>query len=845
MQNKVRLRIIAFLMLIAVAFPQITYAFNYDSQLDRSIILYIGSSKAYVNNIEKAIDANDKAVTPIVQQNRTLLPVRFVSENIGATVTWDQASKIITISHGTDTIEMQLNSKIMYKNGTMFTSDIAPYVKNNRTFVPIRVLSESLGKNVFYDRSVIIISDRSTQFDTQADKAVIDSIIKNYTSTQKLSVEEISTYDKSVVVVYTLDQNGSPIAQGSGFYVGPGVILTNFHVIEGASRIIIETEDNRKLDVEGIFASDVTTDLAMLKLKTNPNLPVLKLGFDKILMKGQQIVTISSPEGLKNSISEGIISGLRNEAGVELVQISAPITHGSSGSPLFDMYGDVIGINSAGLDTGNLNFAISINHAQDWLKRISGAAFASIPTIGKEQYVKDSRIPDTEVKNVLNSMVKSFNDENLAAYLNSFYYKDSTLKAADSQVLSAMFHQYDLLMKIQNYRIIKKTDAETLIRVTTSFESKGYRMDYGKTTISNLYYLKKYGSLWKIYKVDTEFIVSVEEPSGYGSTPAPNDAGHGMFEPISSVKTSEIKDIDVKMSIDNFKYNQGNNKIYALNKTNRKLIVIDAANKSVEKIISLTNRPGDISISKDNRMLYIVNEDVNTITEIRLSDYFITRDLEWKGVNLPSEDRHFHLEYYDNKLYLIDQNWAPSLWVLDLKTLKTIDYGQNNNSPSPAQNKIDNVGDFAINDNTGDIYFWQQYGWDAGYAGSDLFRYERTAEGYQKIDNADFTYADLKRDPQDAPVMLVEDKGWIITKTIVANMNSLRHQYYKFDEEVYAVDSKGLYAVSKKNVYSLSEFDKLGTVPLQNADFYFFDNAGSLYMVDNKTSTIKYCTIQQ
>ena len=845
MQNKIRLRIIAFLMLIVIAFPQITYALDYDNVLDSSIILYIGSSKAYVNNIEKAIDVNDKAVTPIVQQNRTLLPVRFVSESMGATVIWEHASKRITIRYGSDIIEMQLDSKIMFKNGVKFTSDIAPYVKNNRTFVPIRVLSESLGKNVFYDRNVIIISDPSTQLDAQNDKTVIDSIIKNYTTSQKLSLEEISSFDKSVVVVYTLDQNGNPLAQGSGFYVGPGVILTNFHVIEEASRIIIETEDNRKLDVEGIFASDVTTDLAMLKLKTNPNLPILKLGFDKTLTKGQRIVTISSPEGLKNSISEGIISGFRNSAGVELVQISAPITHGSSGSPLFDMFGDVIGVNSAGMDTGNLNFAVSINHAQDWLKRISGAAFINIPIIGKEQYAKDTHIPDTEVKNVLTAMVKSFNDENLTAYLNSFYYKDSSLKEADSQALSAMFHQYDLLMKLQNFRIIKKTDSETLIRVTTSFESKNYSIDYGRTTTNNLYYLKKFGSQWKIYRVDTEFIVGIEAPFGYGSTPAPNDAGHGMFEPSSIVKTSEIKEIDIKMAVDNFKYNKGNNKIYALNKTNRKLIVIDAADKSIEKIISLTNRPEDISVSKDNSMLYIANENSNAITEIRLSDYSITRELEWKGVSTPSENRHFHIEYYDNKLFLIDENWAPSLWVLDLKTLKTTDYGQNNNSSSLAQNKIDNVGDFTINENTGDIYFWQQYGWDAGYAGSDLFRYERTAEGYQKIDNAGFTYADFKRDPQDAPVMLVEDKGWVITKTMVANMNNLKHQYYKFDEEVYAVDSKGLYAVSKKNVYSLSEFDKLGTLPLQNADFYFFDNAGSLYMVDNKTSTIKYCTIQQ
>lgn len=845
MKNKILIRVIIFLMLIAIAFPQFTYASDINSSLDSSIVLYIGSNKAYVNNVEKPIDANNMAVTPIVQQNRTILPVRFVSESIGATVTWEQATKDIIVEYGSDTIKMQLNSKIMYKNGIQFISDIAPYVKNNRTFVPIRVISESLGKNVFYDRSVIIISESSTQFDVQADKTVIDSIIKTYTAARILSVEQITTLDKSVVVIYTLDSNGNPVSQGSGFYVGPGIILTNFHVIDGASRIIIETEDNRRLDVEGVIASDVTTDLAMLKLRTNPNLPILKLGFDKTLIKGQPIVTISSPEGLKNTVSVGIISGIRNDAGVDLVQISAPITHGSSGSPLFDMFGDVIGVNSAGMETGNLNFAVSINHVQDWLKRISGAAFSSIPIIGKEQYVKDANILDSEVKNVLTTMVNNFNNENLGAYLNNFFYKNSSLKEADNQTLSALYNQYDILMKMQNFRIIKKTDAETLIRVTTSFESKSYSMDYGKTTTNNLYYLRKYGSQWKIFRVDTEFIVSIEEPSGYGSTPPPNTAGNGMFEPSSAVKTSEIKEIDVKMAIDNFKYNKGNNKIYAINKTNRKLIVIDAADKSIEKTISLTNTPEDISVSKDNSMLYIVNENSNTITEIRLSDYTITRELEWTGIRTPSENRHIHIEFYDDKLFLVDENWAPSLWVLDLKTLKVTDYGQNNNSSKLAQNKIDNVGDFIIDETTGDIYFWQQYGWDAGYAGSDLFRYEKTAEGYNRIDNGGFSYADFKRDPQDAPVMLVKEKGWVITKSIVANMNNLKHQYYKFDEEVYAVDSKGSYAVSKKNVYSLKEFDKLGTVPLQNADFYFFDGLGVLYMVDNKTSKIKYCTLEQ
>jgi len=844
LNKRLMLRLWAFMLVLIIAFPQLSYAAVNNVVPTNAVVLYIGSNKAYVNKLERFIDDSDKSITPVVQANRTLVPIRFVAESMGAVVDWNQENKTITIKYGSDTITMQLGSKDMYKNGVKFTSEVAPFVKNSRTLVPLRVISESLGKNVFYDRNVVLISDNTQKFNATVDKPIIDNIIQNYVTGQKLSVEQISTMDKSVVVVYNLDNTGKYVSQGSGFYIGGGIIVTNFHVIENANRVIIETEENVKYDVEGIIASDANTDLAMLKLKSDPKLPAMQLGFDLSLIKGQSIVTIGTPQELKNTVSTGIVSGLRKLAGIDLIQISAPITNGSSGGPLIDMYGRVIGINSAGIDNGNLNFAVSINHLKDWYSRFSGVSFENLRNIGKENYPKDSNLSDTEILEVLNKVSSSFNNKKVNDYINNFYYTSEAVKDAEEQLLTDLFKQFDIEMKIQNRRIIKKTANETLVRAETSYKDK--LGPYGSEEVqaeSNLFYLKKYGTQWKIYRVDTEYFVNEGKPYT-PSNEGLNSNGGGVFEPDNTAKTGTIKEIDVQMAIDSFKYNQSNNKIYALNKANKKLIIIDAADKSIEKTVKLNNRPSEIAISKDNSKAYITNDDSNTITEVSLWDNTITREIPWNTASARADNRHFHIEFYDNKLYLIDAQWTPALWILDLNTMKITDYGQNSNSSNMAKDKIDNVGDFVIDEQTGDIYFWQQYGWDAGWAASDLHKYEKTANGYQLVESAGFGYDTFKRDPLDAPIMLVKDKNWVITKKVIANMYNLKQKIYTFDEEVYAVHPQGLYAVSKKNVYDLKKFDKIGTVPLQNADAYFFDSSGVLYMVNNKTSKILYSTLE-
>ncbi len=378
MYKKIFSCFLLFFLIFGVLAPGIARAADTTALPAGSIALYIGSNRAYVNNTEKLIDPMNGSVVPIIQNSRTMLPVKFISENYGCTVQWDGANRKVIVKSGENTVVLQIDNKTVYKNGIGFLSDVAPFIKDNRTYIPVKALSESIGKNVFYYSKLILISEPQTTFNSALDQTLIGEMLSKYTE-QKLTVEQIAAFDKSTVMIYSLDSNKVPFSQGSGFYIGEGVIVTNYHVVKDAQSIIIEAENGSQYEIAGVVEWDQTLDLAMLKTKQKPDMVPLKLGFNKTLVKGQEIVTISSPYGLKNTVSDGIISGFRKEGDVNLIQISAPITFGSSGSPLFNMYGQVIGINSSGMESGNLNFAISVNHLYNWyMSKVAGKTFYEI-----------------------------------------------------------------------------------------------------------------------------------------------------------------------------------------------------------------------------------------------------------------------------------------------------------------------------------------------------------------------------------------------------------------------------------------------------------------------------------
>jgi tetratricopeptide (TPR) repeat protein len=166
----------------------------------------------------------------------------------------------------------------------------------------------------------------------------------------------------AVVVVIAMDSTGRPMSLGSGFIVREdGAVVTNYHVINMASDIKIKV-GARVERVEGVLHADPENDLAILKL-AGTGYPKVKIGDAGKLGVGEKIYVIGSPRGLENTISEGIISGIREvDTTRKILQMTASISPGSSGGPLFNERGEVVGVATFLIEENqNLNFAMPIN----------------------------------------------------------------------------------------------------------------------------------------------------------------------------------------------------------------------------------------------------------------------------------------------------------------------------------------------------------------------------------------------------------------------------------------------------------------------------------------------------
>lgn len=193
-------------------------------------------------------------------------------------------------------------------------------------------------------------------------------------------IPAIAKAAKGAIVSIIMSDKGKPIAQGTGFVVSPdGVIMTNYHVISEGSSAIVKLPDGTAFAVDGVVASDKARDVAVIKTH-GKSLRTLTLGNSDRLQVGEEVVAIGNPLSLESTVSNGIVSGIRavKEEG-KYLQVTAPISHGSSGGPLFNMSGEVVGITAAILEGGeNLNFAIPINEAKRLLLNQS-AKLQSLP----------------------------------------------------------------------------------------------------------------------------------------------------------------------------------------------------------------------------------------------------------------------------------------------------------------------------------------------------------------------------------------------------------------------------------------------------------------------------------
>jgi hypothetical protein len=206
----------------------------------------------------------------------------------------------------------------------------------------------------------------------------------------RLTAKEIVDRSKPAIVRIEVEgEEGTGV--GTGFIVAAhGHIVTNLHVIHGAHVASVTLLDGKRYPVARVIAIDELHDLAVIAIEAQ-DLPTLRLGNSDAVSAGDRVFAIGNPQGFDYTVSDGLISSVRQlDPTLTVLQISAPISQGSSGGPLFNLYGEVIGVATLLYKDGqNLNFGMPSNYVHPLLERLGGGesfrGFVARTQVGKAQ----------------------------------------------------------------------------------------------------------------------------------------------------------------------------------------------------------------------------------------------------------------------------------------------------------------------------------------------------------------------------------------------------------------------------------------------------------------------------
>ena len=230
-------------------------------------------------------------------------------------------------------------------------------------------------------------------------------------------------------------------SMGSGFiYSANGYIITNHHVIADADQIIVKLNDKRELDAK-LIGSDPSSDIALLKIKAK-NLKPVKIGKSENLKVGQWVLAIGSPFGFESTVTAGIVSAigrsLPNDNYVPFIQTDVAINPGNSGGPLFNLDGEVIGINAQIFSRSGgfmgLSFAIPMDVANNVVGQLKRSGKVSRGWLG------------VYIQEVTNNLAKSFGMKNPSGALISKIIPEGPASKSDLKV-------GDIILKFDNKKI--------------------------------------------------------------------------------------------------------------------------------------------------------------------------------------------------------------------------------------------------------------------------------------------------------------------------------------------------------------------------------------------------------
>ena len=343
-------------------------------------------------------------------------------------VKWDENAQMITLTSNEDytvtTDDLQPgggSSQIAYESSaTVIVNGVevslTAYNINDYTYYKLRELCNALDIYVSWNEDT-----RTSGINTTKNYDGTD--VSGTTKPTRPVLDSEDVYAKcssSVFYIEVYDANGAAFASGSGFFIdNSGTAVTNFHVIDGAHSAKITLKSGEVYNVKGVYDYSIENDWAVLQIDGS-GFDCLTIGDKATVVGGAKVYALGCPLGLQDTFSDGMISNANRVVdGVTYIQISAPISHGSSGGALINKYGEVIGICSAGfVDGQNLNLAIPITAIEGY-SRSSLTTLAELfpaPTQPDQGTTSRQQLAYDALRDIINEVATGTNDSGFAYY---------------------------------------------------------------------------------------------------------------------------------------------------------------------------------------------------------------------------------------------------------------------------------------------------------------------------------------------------------------------------------------------------------------------------------------------
>jgi tetratricopeptide (TPR) repeat protein/V8-like Glu-specific endopeptidase len=322
------------------------------------------------------------------------------------------------------------------------------------------------------------------------------------------SVTEIAIKQKdAVVTIFAFGKEKDSL--GSGFVISKdGTVATNYHVakncISEKATCIVKMENGAFFPVDAVVAVDEENDLALIKMK-GKGLPTVRLAREHSGKLGESVVVIGSPKGLETTVSDGIVSAIRDG---EVLQITAPISPGSSGSPVFNAKGEVIGVATYTVKEGqNLNFAIPVKFVNGLYREYTASPRTSVKKSAKrvvepkpkspkaeakpespkvEPPKPEPPLPDpTEVKKArVNDLIQQAKTELSMKLFESARKSCDTVIELDSNIAEAFYLRSEVYLRLESF-LLALSDADRAIKIDPRFDKAYVNRGFANASLGN------------------------------------------------------------------------------------------------------------------------------------------------------------------------------------------------------------------------------------------------------------------------------------------------------------------------------------------------------------------------